>query len=200
MVVIIDYGLGNLSSVQQAFLRGGVETTITREKDLIEKADALILPGVGAYRDAIRLLKEYDLVQSIYNHVNQNKPLVGICLGMQLLYEKSYEFGEYDGLGLIEGSVVRFDDTLRVPHMGWNNLKFQSDDHILKYISEDDYVYFLHSFYIESSNVECIAYADYGVKVPAIVKKGSVYGLQFHPEKSAEVGAGLIKALKEVLV
>lgn len=199
MVVIVDYGLGNLSSVAEAFKRQGVKTVISSDLEEIKNADSLILPGVGAYRDAVKLLSDKGLDKVIKEHARNNKPLVGICLGMQLLYDKSYEFGEYEGLGLIPGEVIRFDTNLRVPHMGWNNLKFQQDDQILKYIEEDDYVYFLHSFYVKSDNSECVAYTTYDEFVPAIVKRGSVYGLQFHPEKSAEVGANLIKALKEVL-
>lgn len=201
MNIIVDYGLGNLDSVSRGFQRSGIETKISRNLDEIKNAQSLILPGVGAFRDAINALKDLELIDPIKEFVKSGKYLVGICLGMQLLYDKSFEYGEYDGLGLIDGNVELLDINLKVPHMGWNNLKFQKeDDEILRYINEDSYVYFVHSYYANSSNKELVAYAEYEKKVPAIVRKDNVYGLQFHPEKSGEVGNNILKAYKELIM
>ena len=200
MNIIVDYGLGNLGSVSRGFARAGINTKISRDLDEIKNADSLILPGVGAFRDAINALNNLELVDSIKDFVKSGKYMVGICLGMQLLYEKSFEYGEYDGLGLIEGKVQFLDIDLKVPHMGWNNLKFEKYDEILKYIKEDSYVYFVHSYYANSSNEELVAYAEYEKKIPSIVRKDNVYGLQFHPEKSGEVGQNILKAYKELIL
>ena len=200
MNIIVDYGLGNLGSVSRGFARVGINTKISRDLDEIKNADSLILPGVGAFRDAINALNNLELVDPIKDFVKSGKYMVGICLGMQLLYEKSFEYGEYDGLGLIEGNVQFLDIDLKVPHMGWNNLKFEKYDEILKYIKEDSYVYFVHSYYANSSNEELVAYAEYEKKIPSIVRKDNVYGLQFHPEKSGEVGQNILKAYKELIL
>lgn len=201
MNIIVDYGLGNLGSVSRGFAIAGIDTKISRDLNEIKSADSLILPGVGAFRDAIKSLNDLELITPIKDFVKSGKYMIGICLGMQLLYEKSHEYGEYDGLGLIEGDVDFLDIDLKVPHMGWNNLKFEkSDDEILKYIKEDSYVYFVHSYYANSSNKELVAYAEYEKKIPAIVRKDNIYGLQFHPEKSGEVGENILKAYKELIV
>lgn len=201
MNIIVDYGLGNLGSVSRGFARAGIDTKISRDLNEIKSADSLILPGVGAFRNAIKSLNDLELITPIKDFVKSGKYMIGICLGMQLLYEKSHEYGEYDGLGLIEGDVDFLDIDLKVPHMGWNNLKFEkSDDEILKYIKEDSYVYFVHSYYANSSNKELVAYAEYEKKIPAIVRKDNIYGLQFHPEKSGEVGENILKAYKELIV
>ena len=201
MNIIVDYGLGNLGSVSRGFARAGIDTKISRDLNEIKNADSLILPGVGAFRDAIKSLNDLELITPIKDFVKSGKYMIGICLGMQLLYEKSHEYGEYEGLGLIEGDVDFLDIGLKVPHMGWNNLKFEkSDDEILKYIKEDSYVYFVHSYYANSSNKELVAYAEYEKKIPAIVRKDNIYGLQFHPEKSGEVGENILKAYKELIV
>lgn len=201
MNIIVDYGLGNLGSVSRGFARANIDTKISRDLEEIKNADSLILPGVGAYRDAVKALKDLELIETIKDFVKTGKYMIGICLGMQLLYEKSFEYGEYEGLGLIEGNVEFLDIDLKVPHMGWNNLKFEkSDDEILKYIKEDSYVYFVHSYYANSSNKELVAYAEYEKKIPAIVRKDNIYGLQFHPEKSGEVGENILKAYKELIV
>jgi glutamine amidotransferase len=199
MHVIIDYGMGNLASVERAFEKLGVNVKISSKTEDLRNAKSLILPGVGAFRDAIRLLDESGLSTVIKEEVAKGKYLIGICLGMQLLYEKGYEYGEYRGLGLIKGDIEYLDVNLKVPHMGWNNLKFNKQDPILKYIQEDDYVYFVHSYYAVSDNQELVAYSDYEKKVPAIVRKNNVYGIQFHPEKSGETGQNILKAYKEII-
>jgi len=197
--IIVDYGLGNLESISRSCERVGIETMISGSKEDIISADTLILPGVGAFRDAISLLKAKELIPLINQHVEKGKYLLGICLGMQLLYEKSYENGEYEGLGYIKGSVTKLSDKLKVPHMGWNDLTFNTNDHILKYINENDYVYFVHSYYINSSNKELIASTNYGELIPAIVKMDNIYGMQFHPEKSSDVGLNILKAYGEII-
>lgn len=198
MHVIIDYGMGNLASVKRAFDKLNIDTIITDKKEDLINAKTLILPGVGAFRDAIKLLDESGLSDIIKQEAAKGKKILGICLGMQLLYEKSLENGEYDGLGLIEGTIEYLDVKLKVPHMGWNNLKFEKEDPILKYIKEDDYVYFVHSYYARSLD-SVLAYAQYEKSVPAIVKNNNVYGIQFHPEKSGEIGANILKAYKEII-
>jgi len=201
MHVIIDYGLGNLNSVQKGFERVGLETIITDDLKKIKNAKSIILPGVGAFRDAIELLKKKDMYELIQEESNKGKPILGICLGMQLLYDKSYEYGEYDGLGLIKGEIKKMDISLKVPHMGWNSLKFtKPSDPILKYISEGDYVYYVHSYYTHSNNNELIAYSEYEITIPGIVKKENIYGIQFHPEKSGIVGHNILMAYKELIV
>lgn len=199
MHIIIDYGMGNLASVERAFEKLGVDVKISSKTEDLRNAKSLILPGVGAFRDAIKLLDESGLSAVIKEEVAKGKYLIGICLGMQLLYEKGYEYGEYDGLGLIKGDIEYLDVNLKVPHMGWNNLKFNKQDPILKYIKEDEYVYFVHSYYAVSDNQELVAYSDYEKMVPAIVRKNNVYGIQFHPEKSGETGQNILKAYKEII-
>lgn len=199
MHVIIDYGMGNLASVQRAFEKLGTDVKISSRKEDLRDADSLILPGVGAFRDAINLLDKDGLSAVIRQEVSMGKNLLGICLGMQLLYEKGYEYGEYEGLGLIKGSIEYLDVKLKVPHMGWNNLKFDKKDPVLKYIKENEYVYFVHSYYAVSDNSEIIAYTEYEKKVPAIVRNNNVYGIQFHPEKSGEVGLNILRAYKEII-
>lgn len=200
MNIIVDYGLGNLSSVSRAFERQGIETAISSDKEDIKNADCIILPGVGAFRDAIRLLKESGLDDLIRKEAQNNKMIIGICLGMQLLYEKSFENGQFQGLGLIKGQIRKIETDFKIPHMGWNDLYFEKkDDPILKYIKEGDYVYFVHSYQAPEDGDEVVAYCDYGARIPAIVRNKNIYGIQFHPEKSAKVGAAIIKAYKEMI-
>lgn len=199
MHVIIDYGMGNLASVQRAFEKLGLDVKISSSEQDIRNAKSLILPGVGAFRDAIKLLDESNLSSVIKEEVAKGKYILGICLGMQLLYDKGYEYGTYDGLGLISGSIQYLDVDLKIPHMGWNNLKFNLEDPVLKYINEGEYVYFVHSYYAVSDNSEVLAYAEYGKKVPAIVRNNNVFGIQFHPEKSGETGHNILKAYKEII-
>ncbi len=199
MHVIIDYGMGNLASVQRAFENLDIAVKISSSEEDLRNAESLILPGVGAFRDAIKLLDESNLSAVIKEEVARGKYLIGICLGMQLLYERGYEYGEYEGLGLIEGDIKYLDVKLKVPHMGWNNLRFSKQDPILKYIKENEYVYFVHSYYAVSDNSEVISYAEYEKKIPAIVRNNNVYGIQFHPEKSGVTGLNILKAYKEII-
>ncbi|KNF10168.1 imidazole glycerol phosphate synthase subunit HisH [Gottschalkia purinilytica] len=199
MISIIDYGVGNLNSVHKALLRLGFESNITNNINDINNSKAIILPGVGAFNDAMKNLKETEVIECISENVNKGKPLLGICLGMQLLYEKSFEDGVWEGLGFLKGEVVRFDENVKIPHMGWNRLKINQNNEILKYVNENDYVYFVHSYYVKPNGDELVAYTDYGVKVPGIVAKDNIYGMQFHPEKSGDVGLKLLKAFGEMI-
>ena len=201
MVCIIDYGAGNLTSVSNALNYIGAENRISADRDEILAADRILLPGVGAFGDAMDQMKKHGLVNTVYDAVASGKPFMGICLGMQLLFEKSYEYGEYAGLGLIPG-VVRpiapmIGEGLKVPHIGWNGLHFPKEKEkspIFADLAENDCVYFVHSF----AAVDCTDYvtatAEYGAELTAAVAKGNVYGCQFHPEKSGEVGLKILKA------
>lgn len=200
MNVILDYDSGNLDSVLRGFMDAGIDTIISKDPDIIKQASSLVLPGVGAFGDAMEALKKSGLIPLILDHVKQGKYLFGICLGMQLLYEKGYEHGVYEGLGLLKGDIKYLDISEKVPHMGWNTLSFFKPlDPILKYIKEDDYVYFVHSYYVDSKLEELISYTTYEKLIPAIVRKEHIYATQFHPEKSGEVGANILKAYKEIL-
>ena len=202
MLAIIDYGVGNLFSLVSSLKSIGVDAVITRDPNVIENADRLILPGVGAFGDASEKLRLSGLTEIIKNAVKKGTPLMGICLGMQLLFEKSYEYGEHQGLGLLKGNVSGMEGTipkeLKIPHIGWNSLKFTSTSPIFKYINEGDCVYFVHSFYAVDCEDSLIATAEYGRDLTAAVQKGNVYGCQFHPEKSGSVGLKILKAFSEV--
>lgn len=199
MNVIIDYKVGNLLSVQRGFDRAGIPTIITNDKEIIKQAKILILPGVGAFKDAMNDLIDSELVPLIKEHVKNGKLLFGVCLGMQLLFESSEEFEYTEGLGLIQGNIKRLDVSLKVPHMGWNTLEINKQHQIVSNIKNGDYVYFIHSFYAEMDQNNVIAYTDYEIKVPAIVHNRNVIGMQFHPEKSGTVGLKLLQALKEMI-
>lgn len=199
MIGIIDYEMGNLFSVSKALERLNVPYFVSENKDELIKADALILPGVGSFRDAMELLNESGLTTMIQEYVKSGKPLLGICLGMQLLFEESEENGLNKGLGILPGRVIRFSgetesgESYKVPHMGWNKLSFIHPSPILKDI-EEDYVYFVHSYYVVTDDKEVvIADSEYDVKVPAVVGRGNVYGMQFHPEKSSHLGMELLR-------
>lgn len=196
MIAIIDYGAGNLFSVKNALDFLGFENKITASADDLRAADRLILPGVGAFPDAMRMLGESGLIGVIKEEV-QKKPLLGICLGMQMLFEKGYEFGETDGLGLIKGTVkLMAPENLPIPHIGWNELELNKKCPLLERGGE--YVYFVHSFAAECPSENVAAYCDYGMKVPALVFSGNVYGAQFHPEKSGETGLNILRCFAEV--
>jgi len=199
MIAIIDYGAGNLFSVKNALDFLGLENKITKDPDDLRKADRLILPGVGAFADAMRMLNESGLVEVIREEV-QKKPLLGICLGMQMLFEKGYEFGETDGLGLIKGCVklMQPEGNLAIPHIGWNELEKNEPCKLLQKCGEGEYVYFVHSYAAECDSKNVAAYCDYGMKVPALVFEGNVYGAQFHPEKSGETGLNMLRCFAEL--
>lgn len=203
MIAIIDYGVGNLFSLTASLKYLGADTIVTNKKEDIIAADRIILPGVGAFEDAIAKLRATGLVDTIIDETKKGKPLLGICLGMQLLFEKSYEYGEHEGLGLIKGEIASIqedlnDKTLKVPHIGWNSLELIGSDPLFKYINEGDYVYYVHSFYGKNCVENTIASSNYDIKITGAVRSGSVYGTQFHPEKSGSVGLNILKAFIEL--
>lgn len=203
MIAIVNYGVGNLYSLKSSFDSLGIKTLVTGDAEEIKKADKIILPGVGAFRDAANSLRNCGLDKVVIEEAKKGKPLMGICLGMQMLLEKSYEYGEYEGLGLIKGSVRPIKDVispdLKIPHIGWNALKFHGEKSpIFKYINEGDCVYFVHSYYGADCSENVIATAEYGADLTAAVSKDNVFGCQFHPEKSGEVGLKILKAFSEI--
>ena len=202
MVAIVDYGVGNLFSLQSSFAAIGAEATVTADKRVLEKADSILLPGVGAFEDAAGKLRSTGLDQVLKELAAKGKPLLGICLGMQLLFEKSYEYGCHQGLGLLKGSVRPIRDVIpqnyKIPHIGWNGLIFKQASPLLQHIQPGDCVYFVHSYYAADCAPAVIATAEYGAELTAAVADGNVYGCQFHPEKSGEVGLKILKAFVEL--
>ena len=200
MVGIIDYGVGNLFSLCSSFRAIGQEAFVSGDPAELEKADRLILPGVGAFEDAAKKLRQSGLAEFVRDQAAAGKPLMGICLGMQLLFEKSYEYGEHEGLGLLRGSVVpmtgKLPEALKVPHMGWNAL--QAVPGSLLEAVDGQYVYFVHSYYAEGCDDSLSAVTEYGIPITAAVERGNVYGCQFHPEKSGNVGLSILRAFCEV--
>ncbi|MDQ1280141.1 MAG: imidazole glycerol-phosphate synthase subunit HisH [Thermoproteota archaeon] len=192
-IVIIDSGLGNIRSVQKGIEKTGCIAYITTEAKEIREADALILPGVGAFRDAINNIRP--LSNAISEEVNSGKPLLGICLGLQLLFTESTEGGCYEGLNVLKGKIIRLPDTLKVPHMGWNSLKLVDfNNPIVREVPSNSYVYFVHSYYAEPKDQkEIVALTDYGVDFASIVSRGHVFATQFHPEKSGKVGLRILR-------
>lgn len=197
MITIIDYGMGNLKSVYNALKKVNFDCQISSEVTDIEMADKLILPGVGAFKDAMDNLQNLDLILPIRKKVNDGCPLLGICLGMQMLFEEGYECELRKGLGFIEGKIklMNSKENLKVPHIGWNRLEFNRENKILNNINKESFVYYVHSFMAtEMIDENLIAYSKYGdINIPGIVNKGNVYGMQFHPEKSGEVGLKILK-------
>ena len=201
MIAIIDYGVGNLFSLKSSFHSLGAEILVTGEAETIRKADKLILPGVGAFGDAAELLRRDGLDQVVLSEAASGKPLLGICLGMQLLLDKSLEYGDHRGLGLIPGTVAPIRDVIpadyKVPHIGWNALHFPKDKPVsplFRYIKERDCVYFVHSFYGADCGENVIATAEYGPELTAAVAQDNIFGVQFHPEKSGQVGLNILRA------
>ncbi len=198
MIAIVDYGVGNLFSLNCSLQAIGADSIVTADPIVLAAADKIILPGVGAFADAAKKLRDSGLDILVKEQAAQGKEIMGICLGMQLLFEKSYEFGEYEGLGLLKGSVIGMEGTipseLKIPHIGWNALRFTRESKLMRYIKEGDCVYFVHSFYAADCDDHVIATAEYGAELTAAVAKGNVYGCQFHPEKSGKVGLEILKA------
>ena len=202
MIAIIDYGVGNLFSLASSLKSLGLETKVTRDAAAIRAADHIILPGVGAFADAMAKLEATGLVPVIKQEV-EHKPLLGICLGMQLLFEKSYEYGEHAGLGFIQGEVCPLepdltDKSLKVPQIGWNALHIVKDDPLFQDISEGEYVYYVHSYYGKNCTESTLATSEYSIPVTGAVRAGKVYGTQFHPEKSGDTGLRILKAFAEL--
>ena len=202
MIAIVDYGVGNLFSLNSSLRCIGAESVVTADEAILRSADKILLPGVGAFEDAARKLRESGLADLLKELAGQGKPLLGICLGMQMLFEKSYEYGEHEGLGLIPGSVKPIRDVIpedyKIPHIGWNGLHFQKENPLFKYVKEGDCVYFVHSFYAADCDDSVVATSEYGSELTAAVARDNVYGCQFHPEKSGNVGLAILKAFNEL--
>ncbi|MBR6595509.1 MAG: imidazole glycerol phosphate synthase subunit HisH [Oscillospiraceae bacterium] len=202
MVAIVDYGVGNLFSLKCSLAAIGADVTVTADPEVLASADQILLPGVGAFGDAAAKLRIGGLDQVLIKLAKEGKPLLGICLGMQLLFEKSFEYGEHQGLGLIKGSVVGMEGKLpadlKIPHIGWNALQIQKESPLLKNVKEGDCVYFVHSFYAEDCDEAVIATAEYGREMTAAVGYKNVFGCQFHPEKSGKVGLSILRAFLDI--
>lgn len=197
MIAIADYGIGNLRSVQKAFNKLGYDAIITGDKAVIESASHVVLPGVGAFADAINLLKTTGLDKIIIAEAKKGKPILGICLGMQLLFESSSESGVHEGLGLIKGKITRFNIDLKVPQVGWNSVKVAKSSKILNNV-DGEYFYFVHSFCAADINNETCGITDYSVEFTSAVEKNNIFGVQFHPEKSGESGLKILKNFAEI--
>ena len=204
MIAVINYGVGNLFSLTGSLEHLGIDAVVTSDIEKIKNADRIILPGVGAFSDAKQKLVDTGLIPVLDEEVKKGKPLLGICLGMQMLFDKSFEYGENTGLGYIKGEVCPLNTDissyLKVPHIGWNKLIIKDKSNpMLKYTNEGDYVYYVHSFYAKNCEESLVAYSEYGVNVPGLVNNQNVFGAQFHPEKSGKVGLSMLKAFNEVV-
>ncbi|MBR2423138.1 MAG: imidazole glycerol phosphate synthase subunit HisH [Oscillospiraceae bacterium] len=199
MVGIIDYGVGNLFSLQSSFAAIGEQVIVSHDPEVLRKADHILLPGVGAFEDAVKKLRDSCMDQMVYEAVKAGKPMMGICLGMQMLFEKSFEYGEHQGLGLLKGQVIPMagllSKELKIPHMGWNALHLtKPDGKLFRNTKEGDYVYFVHSYFATGCEDSLAAQTEYGALLTAAVEKDNVFGCQFHPEKSADVGLDILRA------
>lgn len=202
MIAILDYGVGNLFSLRSSLSCLGLESKLTADPGELRAADRIILPGVGAFGDAMDKLKDTGLVPLIREE-SQKKPLLGICLGMQLLFDESCEYGRHEGLGFVPGRIASLaedleDKRLKVPHIGWNALRIVRDDPLFKYVRDGEYVYYVHSFYGRDCAESTLATSEYGLKVTGVVRRGLVWGTQFHPEKSGDTGLRLLRAFGEL--
>ena len=202
MTAIIDYGVGNLFSLQSSFSAIGEQAVVTKDPDVLTRADRLVLPGVGAFKDARQALKDSGLEETIINLAKEGKPFLGICLGMQMLFDRDFEDGVYEGLGLIPGEVRPISETigddLKIPQIGWNALIFRNKSRLFRYIKEGDFVYFVHSYHATGCDAWTTAVTEYGGLLTASVEKDNVFGCQFHPEKSGDVGLSILKAFVEI--
>ncbi len=201
MIAIIDYDAGNIKSVEKALVHLGERPVITRDREEILKADKVILPGVGAFGDAIEKLHSYGLVSVIQELVKRKIPLLGICLGLQLLFERSDEAPGVEGLAVLEGEILRIPDAqgIKIPHMGWNSLTYPKQGRLFQNVPEDSYVYFVHSYYLKAKDPDIVtAVSEYGTTIHASVEAGNVFGCQFHPEKSSDVGLQILKNFVEL--
>ena len=201
MIAVVDYGVGNLFSLRSSLKAIGAEAIVTSDPETIRAAEKILLPGVGAFADAAAKLRESGLDRVLCREAERGKDILGICLGMQMLFERSYEYGEHAGLGLIPGAVVpmegKLPPSLKIPHIGWNALHLRRQHRLLKHVKEGDCVYFVHSFYAADCEESVLATAEYGIELTAAVAKGNVMGCQFHPEKSGDVGLSILRAFCE---
>lgn len=201
MIAIIDYGMGNLRSVEKGFFKLGVDAKVTNRPEVIEKADGVVLPGVGAFRECMRELTNLKLIDAVVNSIKKNKPYLGICLGLQVLFSEAEEFGRCRGLDIFKGTVLKFPDSkLKVPHMGWNEIKKQKDNPLLEGIEDKAYFYFVHSFYVApEDNTIVLATTDYGIEFTSMVWKDNIFAVQFHPEKSQTTGLRLLENFGKIV-
>lgn len=202
MIAIIDYGAGNIQSVSKALAHIGCEAFITRDKDKILKADGAVLPGVGSFGDTMDTMTEYGIKDTVIEYAKSGKPFLGICLGLQLLFPKSEESPEAEGLGIFDGSITKIPsgEGLKIPHIGWNSLNIKKSDGIFKGIGKNPYVYFVHSYFLNASDKSIVsAQTEYGVTIDAAVEKGNVYATQFHPEKSGETGLKILRNFADIV-
>ena len=202
MIAIIDYGAGNIQSVSKALAHIGCEAFITRDKDKILKADGAVLPGVGSFGDTMDTMNEYGIKDTVIEYTNSGKPFLGICLGLQLLFPKSEESPEAEGLGIFDGSITKIPsgEGLKIPHIGWNSLNIKKSDGLFKGIGKNPYVYFVHSYFLNASDKSIVsAQTEYGVTIDAAVEKGNVFATQFHPEKSGETGLKILRNFADIV-
>ena len=201
MIAIVDYGMGNLRSVEKGFLKVDIDVVVTNKPEIIEKADGIVLPGVGAFKDCMRELSNLRLTDAIVNAIRNGKPYLGICLGLQVLFSESEEFGRCRGLDIFRGKVIRFsDNNLKIPHMGWNEIKIKKNNPLLDGILDKSYLYFVHSFYVMPEDDSIISTTtDYGIDFTSMICKDNVFATQFHPEKSQRVGLTILKNFGKVV-
>jgi glutamine amidotransferase len=199
MIAIVDYGMGNLRSVEKGFLKVGADVSVTSKPRVVDDAHAIVLPGVGAFRDCMRNLKELSLIRPILKGIEKGKPYLGICLGLQVLFTESEEFGMSKGLDIFKGKVVRFpENSLKVPHMGWNTVKIMRRPPILGNIKDEDFFYFVHSYYVLPGDKDLVATTtEYGVTFTSMVWRENIFATQFHPEKSQELGLRILRGFKD---
>ena len=193
MIAIIDYGMGNLRSVQKAFEYLGNHAVITDDVSVIQKADKVVLPGVGAFQDAMKTITQKGIDKVVYDIVDSKKPLLGICLGMHMFFDKSYEYGEHKGLGILQGEIKLLPNTVKIPHMGWNSLYIQKRSPLFEGLPEQPYVYFVHSYHLETNADIVSATTYYGKQIQVAAQKENVFALQFHPEKSGDIGLKILE-------
>ncbi len=202
MIAIVDYGVGNLFSLKSSLTAIGAEAAVTADREVIARAEKVILPGVGAFEDAVGKLRSTGLDEVLKQETEKGKPLLGICLGMQMLFEKSFEYGEHEGLGFISGAVRPIAEVIpaeyKIPHIGWNAFHFKKQSPLFRYVSEGDFVYFVHSYYAADCAADTVAVAEYGAELTAAVQRKNVLGCQFHPEKSGRVGLNILRAFAEI--
>lgn len=200
MIAVVDYGVGNLFSLVSSLRFIGAEAEVTADKEVLRAADGIILPGVGAFADAREKLRASGTEPVLREEVNKGKPFLGICLGMQMLFERSYEYGVHEGLGFIPGEVVPFDlpEGMKVPHMGWNSLQIMRECPLLRYVKNGEYVYYVHSYHATGCKDHTVAVSEYGIPVTGVVARGNVFGTQFHPEKSGDTGLNILRAFNEM--
>ncbi len=198
-IAIIDYGIGNLRSVEKAFTAQGIDAVVTRDEKVLRQADKLVLLGVGAFGYAMQSLRELGFDELVIEAANAGKPIIGLCVGLQMMFDEGHEFGVHKGLGLLKGKVVKFPDNLHVPHIGWNQVALEHDHAIFRGLEDQSFFYFVHSYYCEAEDASCVlGTTDYGITYASICGRDNIVGVQFHPEKSQATGLQLLKNFAEM--